>query len=71
MSPFHPAVRLDPSRLEWPRCEYRFPFRAFEAKISFERHLLPRWQELRARTVALLEGFVVAFPEAQQPISSP
>ena len=42
MSPYHPAVRLDPSRLDWLRCQYRFPFRAVEVQLPSERPLLPR-----------------------------
>lgn len=57
MSPFHPLVRFDTSRLSRLSCEYRFPFRNLETTIYFERHLLPQWKELRNRTIALLEKF--------------
>lgn len=60
MSPFHAAVRHAPSGPNWLQCQYRFPYRAFEVQISFERHLLPQWQELRDRTLMLLESFMVA-----------
>jgi len=44
-----------------PRCQYEFPFNAFNTtvRISFHRKHLPRWREIRAHVEGLLRSWVI------------